>query len=314
MNFFDLHCDTIYECFTKKKELKQNNFCVSIENGKYFNKWVQCFAIWLNDTKLPDESFNFALNSIDFWNKELKKNNNVVFCKKKSDIESITSGNIGAILTIEGMSFLSRNPSLNFSILKKLYKSGVRLMTLTWNGSGEVFDGVLSSNQRGLTVLGKCVINNILDLGILIDLSHANDFLFYDVIEYTKGRKVLVTHSNSRKVCNNVRNLTDQQFLLIKSFESLVGVTFHKNFLSSENRKNANLNDVLRHVEHFLELGGEKNISIGSDFDGSSLPEDITSILSIEKIYEAFLKRYSESLVNDIFFNNAYRFFLKNIQ
>ena len=63
-------------------------------------------------------------------------------------------------------------------------------------------------------------------------------------------------------------------------------------------------------MDYFLSLGGEKNISLGSDFDGADMPDGIVGIESMEKLYETFLKcGYKEDLVRDVFFNNAYNFF-----
>lgn len=70
--------------------------------------------------------------------------------------------------------------------------------------------------------------------------------------------------------------------------------------------------DVLRHAEHFLSLGGEKTLAIGTDFDGTDIPIDMTGIESMNKLYELFLKHnYNEKLLEDIFFNNARNFLLR---
>jgi membrane dipeptidase len=68
--------------------------------------------------------------------------------------------------------------------------------------------------------------------------------------------------------------------------------------------------DIIKHVEHFLSLGGENNISIGSDFDGCELPSDIKGGSSMDEIYEMFLMHnYKESVIRKIFYENALNFF-----
>ena len=63
-------------------------------------------------------------------------------------------------------------------------------------------------------------------------------------------------------------------------------------------------------MDYFLSLGGGKSISLGSDFDGTDMPQGIVGIESMEKLYEKNLKSgYKEDLVKDIFFNNAHNFF-----
>ena len=123
---------------------------------------------------------------------------------------------------------------------------------------------------------------------------------------------MFATHSNSKRICNHRRNLTDEQFRIIVNRGGIVGINFCNDFLSD--RGSAKLEDIIRHAEHFLELGGSKAIAIGSDFDGCDMPAEISGIERIENLYEYFLKRnYPQSLVDDIFFNNAYNFMLNNL-
>ena len=81
-------------------------------------------------------------------------------------------------------------------------------------------------------------------------------------------------------------------------------------FKGNDNGK-ASADDILRHIEHFASLGGEHCIAIGSDFDGTDLPDKITGVESVEDIARLMLHHnYSETLVNSILFDNAYHFFV----
>ena len=188
--------------------------------------------------------------------------------------------------------------------------AGVKILTLTWNGSCEFGDGVLVDNAGGLTEFGIKAVQMLEESSIIVDVSHASEQLFYDVCDYSK-KPFIATHSNSKKICNNKRNLTDSQFKEIAERGGLVGITFCKKFLSDECSE-VDFDDILKHVYHFLELGGENTISIGSDFDGAEVPDCLNGIGCVENLYEYFLsKRLSENLVDDIFFNNAYNFATK---
>lgn len=65
---------------------------------------------------------------------------------------------------------------------------------------------------------------------------------------------------------------------------------------------------VVAHIEHFLSLGGEKAVFLGTDFDGIwETPRGISGVEDMEKLYNALLRRnYPEALVQDIFFNNLF--------
>ena len=88
-------------------------------------------------------------------------------------------------------------------------------------------------------------------------------------------------------------------------------MNFCIDFLNN-NAEKSSMNDVLRMAEYFLSLGGEKCIAMGGDFDGADVPKDLNGIEKMGDLYEMFLKHYNESVIEDIFFNNAFEFF-KNI-
>ncbi len=307
MKFFDLHCDTLYKAFTENGSIYDNNYNLSLKRGLKNSPWFQCFAIWIPDEYRGEKAVSLVNNSYNLLKKEIKNHEGVILqCKNKDDFLRTKEDNkCGVVFTIEGGGALGSNLD-NLKIFKNL---GVKMITLTWNGSCEIGDGSGVKNGKGLTKFGIDVIKEMNNLDIVIDLSHASDKLFYDVLNVS-NKPVVATHSNSRKICNHRRNITDEQFKLIRECGGLVGLNFCKDFLSEHNPSKY---DIIKHTEHFLSLGGEKTICIGSDFDGADFPDGITGIESIESLAENFLRcNYSENLVEDIFFNNAYKFFTVN--
>ena len=184
----------------------------------------------------------------------------------------------------------------------------MKIITLTWNAANAVGDGADVQNSKGITDFGKSVVREMEKCGVVVDVSHASDKLFYDVAEIAT-RPFIATHSNSRSVTNHRRNLTDEQFKIIKERNGIVGINFHRDFLS-DNPDSASRYDLLKHIDKFLSLGGENVICIGTDFDGCNLPYDITGSESLAEIYEMLLKHnYKESLIRKIFYENALNFF-----
>lgn len=290
MRFFDLHCDTLYETVTKGKSLFSNDCDVSIEKGNFLSEWGQCFAVWI-----PDEVRGKA--ALNLFNKCLEKFNEMKKCTNDQKFLPL--------LTVEGGAVLSGD----LKCIDYLKSNGVRAVTLTWNGSCEIGDGVKTPNPKGLTSFGRDAVRRMQELGIAVDVSHASETLFWDVLEVSRG-SVIATHSNAKKICSHQRNLTDAQIFSIKSTNGIIGITFCDEFL--KNGAGASTSDILKHVEHFLSLGMEDNLCIGSDFDGAKMPEKVNGIESIESLCEEFLKEnYSEELVDKIFFKNAHSFFEK---
>lgn len=310
MRFFDLHCDTLYKCLENDENFYNNEFHISLEKAEKYDKYIGCFAVWIPDEWRGEKAFDlFKCASEKFDNqKELfsaKFEQCQTFCEIKSFEKS--PKNVGIILSVEGGAAIAGR----LENLEYLRKKGVRIMTLTWNGRCELGDGVGVENAQGLSQFGQKAVAEMEKLGIIVDISHASEKLFYDVYEISK-KPFIATHSNSKKICNHRRNLSDEQFEIIKNRNGLVGINFCNDFLND--KKPATIDDVLKHIEHFLELGGEKVIAFGSDFDGCDVPEKIAGIEYMEDLYEYFLKKnYNQKLVDDIFFNNAYNFMSINL-
>jgi membrane dipeptidase len=267
--------------------------------------WIQCMAMWIPDdinefpekyrTKEPIEFFKLGAEKLKSECKRLSVNQitDKVYSK-------------GFVLTLENSSVLN-NKIENVQVLSDY---GVKIATLTWNESNCVGDGVKAENPKGLTAFGKEVVKEYNKRNIAIDMSHTSDPLFYDIASLSKG-KIVATHSNSRKICSNKRNLTDEQFLYIKSCGGLVGLNFHRFFLTDNG--DSYVKDIIKHAYHFLSLGGEDVLAIGSDFDGSEMPKGITGTESLENLYNEFINSgFSKEVTDKIFYENA-RCFLEKL-
>jgi len=105
--------------------------------------------------------------------------------------------------------------------------------------------------------------------GILVDVSHLNDAGFDDVLA-AASRPFVASHSNARAVCPHRRNLTDGQIRAMVERECLVGLNYYESFLAPDGH--ASPEHLLAHIRHFLALGAENCLALGSDFDGARLP------------------------------------------
>lgn len=292
MKYFDLHCDTIYELVTKNKNINKNDLHISLEKCSNLEKYFQCFAVWIPDNLRGKEALTFF-----------------DLCRKKflDILDNHFRKNFTPILTVEGGAVLGGN----LDNIRYLKETGVKILTLTWNGACEIGDGSGVKNATGLSDFGKKAVKELENQNIVIDVSHASKNLFYDVAEISQ-KPFIATHSNSYKICPHRRNLDDDQFNVIKQARGIVGITFCKDFLK-ENSDYVTFDDIRKHVDHFLDLGGEDTIAFGSDFDGAVVPECIDSIVKINNLYEYMcIKNYKENILKKLFFENAYNFLIKN--
>lgn len=308
MKYFDLHCDTITECLEKGENLSENNLHWSFGKAAGFSPCAQVFALWINDGfRGPAAVKRFDALYAEFTKQMETNSDRISFCKCGGDIKkAVESGRIAAILSIEGGAALGGN----MDNLERAYEKGVRVMTLTWNGRCELGDGARVKYAHGLTPFGKETVARMQRLGMVADVSHLSKRAFWDVAEIS-SRPFIASHSDSKSVCSNARNLDDRQFKEISGRGGIVGLNFCRIFLRRNGK--AYISDILKHIDHFLSIGGENTLALGGDLDGCSLPLDMSDLSQVKSLYAETVKRYTAKTADAIFFGNAYRFFSSSI-
>lgn len=305
MRYFDLHCDTLSELQKTGGSIAEGDSAVTLQKGESFESWCQCFAIWTPDTLKGKSAWQNYTAQLELLNEQAASHSDkMVVCKNSGDIASaVASNKCAAIVTVENGSCIGGD----LSLLPELKKNGVKVFSFTWNGANELGYGVNKNDT--LTLIGRRAVVELNKAGIIIDVSHIAEKGFYDILNLT-SRPIIATHSNSRKICGHPRNLTDEQFEAIVHTGGIVGINFFPNFIS--NNKSATFNDIIKHIDHFLKLGGENNIAIGSDFDGATMPKDLSDLTKTEAFYEALISHgFGQKLADKIMFENAYNFAIK---
>ncbi len=307
---FDGHCDTITRIFDKRQSLRKNNGHIDIERINKYKNYIQMFAIWINPEYMPYKPLKQTLEIISFFNKMIKENKKYICHIRTYDqlIKARKAGKAAAILSIEGGEALEGN----IENLNLLYELGVRSICLTWNNKNEIAYGIkYKSIDKGLSPFGIKLVKEMNKLNMLIDLSHISEKGFWDTINISKAPLIL-SHSNSFTICNNERNITDQQFKSIIINKGVVGINFNPPFLTNSGQ--ATINDIVKHIEYFMSLGGEKNIGLGSDFDGiDKSPDKIKGVQDVYNIFNTLLSlNYTETQVENIASKNFLRI-IKNI-
>jgi membrane dipeptidase len=119
---------------------------------------------------------------------------------------------------------------------EEYYKKGVRYITLCHSSDNDICD---SSTERGepedmgLSDFGRQVVAECNRLGIMVDVSHASDQSFYDILQVTKA-PIVATHSSARTLCDHPRNLSDDMLLALKQNGGVVQVCFVSGFVKPE--------------------------------------------------------------------------------
>lgn len=165
---------------------------------------------------------------------------------------------------------------------------------------------------QGLTPLGERVVQRMIDLGMLIDLSHCTPTArqqVYDLCE-ASGKRVplMATHVGAYDINPSPYNLADWEVKRIARDGGVVGVIFMPYWLMPRESK-MGLNFISRTIEHFVNVAGEDAVGIGTDFDGfATPPEDLYNAEQMPRLTERLLvDGHNESRVKKILGDNALR-------
>lgn len=153
------------------------------------------------------------------------------------------------------------------SNVRRFRDLGVTYITLCHNGANDICDSARGEQEwNGLSPFGKEVVREMNRLGIMIDVSHAAESTFYDVLKISQ-HPIIASHSSARALCNHPRNLTDEQLKAIAAQGGVVQLCLYKGFIN-EKAEEASISDAIRHINHMVQLIGADHVGIGSDFDG----------------------------------------------
>ncbi len=273
--------------------------------------WCQCFAIWIPDMYHRHGAHDFYCKARDWFFDQVRRfSDRVTLLRDARDIDGVlASGKTAAFLTVENASVLNHS----VRAIDELAADGVKMITLTWNDRNPIGSGSLT--DEGLTTFGREAIRGLEDARIVVDVSHLNDAGFADFVDIAR-RPFAASHSNARAVCDVPRNLTDDQFRAIRDAGGVVGLNYCRGFLTTRNvaetGADVTFDEVAAHIEHFLDLGGEDVIALGSDYDGSDVPAWLDGCEKVGGFYELVQARFGEWIARKMFFENARDFFVRN--
>jgi membrane dipeptidase len=266
----------------------------------------QVFAISSLRDSTPPYALRTALEMISILDTEcIQNSSSIQLVTTVEDILStVAEGKIAAILSIEGADVIEGRPR----ILRIFHQLGVRMVGLVHSRRNLLADGVADARTNGgLSALGVEVVEELNQLGLVIDVSHLNDAGFWDVMDLVKS-PVIASHSNCRAICSHPRNLTDDQIQALAQRGGVIGINFAPSFVHPTNATVARLVD---HIDHIVDVAGVNYVGLGSDFDGiASTPEGLFDVSQMPRItHELIRRRYSGKDIQQILGLNHLRVF-----
>ncbi|MDR0930148.1 MAG: membrane dipeptidase [Clostridiales bacterium] len=303
MTFADFHCDTLDKILDNNQSLLKNNGQLDIMrllNNAQNAISIQAFACWI-DSNNP-QPFIRCNQLLDKFYQQYDTNKDYINLWTGGDF---APSKVNAILTIEnGSALMGKLQNVEY-----FYNRGIRLITLTWNGTNELGSGNVGGNGSGLTNFGIDVVKACSSLGILVDVSHLSDNGFTDVARtLNNGEAFVASHSNARAITNHPRNLTNDQIDQIIARNGFIGINLYPQFLGDST------DDILRHCDYILSRGGEDVLGFGTDFDGiEQMPKGINGVEDMPKVYRLLSNEFGAKIADKIIGDNLKRVIKESI-
>ena len=117
--------------------------------------------------------------------------------------------------------------------IELFYDKGVRYITLVHSSNNDIADSATDSSgaeHEGLSAFGEEVVKEMNRLGIMVDVSHASDDVFFDAIAVSEA-PIIATHSNARSVTEHQRNMSDEMLRLMAENGGVVQMTLLSSYL-----------------------------------------------------------------------------------
>ncbi len=342
----DTHADTTGQITNDGIDIakEQPNLHVDLPKLRRGGVDAQFFSIFIGPWHCkPDQFYSEALKQFDAVHAMIRKNAEVIaWARTAAEIRANQQrGVISALFGVEGgHMLLPATPAQMQAHLQRFYALGARYMTLTWSiasplggSSGDDSDG------QGLTDIGRALLDEMQRLGMMVDISHVSDPLFWDVIRYVK-RPMLASHSSARALANVPRNLSDAMLKAVARNGGAVCVNYNPSFLDEGfakaeraiidrvNQRSLSANEgwqvikqevshlppvpfgkLVDHIDHIVKVAGVDHVCLGSDFDGiTTAPAGLENVGKLSALTkELRRRRYSPADIEKILGANTLR-------
>lgn len=283
----DTHCDTLY----MRALQPEHTPCVTMEAMRAGGVSLQTCTLFAGSGGVSGHPYEKAMAEYEAFERLHE-------CEGWQRVDSpleAEEGKVKILLSIEGGEIFEGRVDR----VQAFYDRGVRMAALTWNNENEIAHPAKSGSKEGIKPLGWELLKKMAELRMAADTSHLNEAGFWDLID-RHSQPPMASHSCAMKLCSHFRNLTDEQIRAMAKRGGWIGVNFYPRFLREDGR--ATVEDIAEHIDYMCQLGAQKHVGFGSDFDGIEYtPEGCESPAKVPAILDALRRRgYGEEALADI--------------
>lgn len=261
MYVLDLHADIGYDVLQRKKQGSKENTLREYHLPKLRAGGIKavCMASFFAGTESWEDMQEMILTiraQIDACKEDVR----LILCQQDLQAED---DRIQAIMSVEGMCGIRDHAREK---VRWMWDAGVRIASLCWNDENALATGTKGNAHHGLHELGREALAAMKELGMIVDVSHANETTFWDILQID-GLAVIATHSNCYQLCAHPRNLKDEQLMALRKRQGLIGMNSAPAFIDEEKAKR-DCAHLVRHAKYIqmLQQGSVDGIACGFDF------------------------------------------------
>ena len=162
---------------------------------------------------------------------------------------------------------------------------------------------------RSLTPFGEQVIERMIELGMLIDISHCTPparARIYDIVG--KRAPLIASHVGAFDINPDPYNLKEWEMKKIANGGGVIGVIF-MNYWLMPRESLRGLNVITQTLRKFMNSAGEDHVGLGTDFDGfTEPPSDLLNAAQLPRLTQRLLaEELSPEQISKILGGNALR-------
>ena len=237
MFVLDTHCDTPSQIL-RLRDLAVDNHHAHVDFPKLRRGGVDgvFFALYVPASMDVEEAMAYAEKMLVGVKKSVSENADIVAfaCSHQEAVANKENSKTSIFLGLENGSPIGHS----LERLHYFHDNGVRYVTLCHSADNQICDSCASVVKKwgGLSPFGRELVSEMNRIGMLVDVSHASDDTFYDVLECSSS-PVVATHSCCRSICNHPRNMTDDMIRALAQAGGVIQINFYPLFLDGGFRR-----------------------------------------------------------------------------
>ena len=218
---------------------------------------VQVCPTYADAVDIPESALRRVLEQVGQLLRAVRECDRLVQLRTAADLDTL-GDRIGIALALEGCEALGSDADA----IDVFHELGARMASLTWNRRNAFADGCFEPAGGGLSTAGRALVERMAGLGMAIDLAHASEATFDQVLERRGDAPVLVSHGACRALHETPRNLRDGQLRALADAGGVLGVMLIPFAIGEP----ATLDRVVDHVLHATDVMGVAGVALGGDF------------------------------------------------